>query len=93
MPSKKIAKQSHFEFTLRSGKILNFALSTQKTQIKMEKLVKSINKLRDVLDDTEMKELQMPNIVLIGNKVNFTISCFSPAGSWDFLGFWEKFDH
>jgi hypothetical protein len=47
----------------------------------MEKLVKSINKMREVLDDTEMKELQMPNIVFLGNKVNFMISCFSPTGS------------
>jgi hypothetical protein len=59
----------------------------------MENLVESINQLRDVLDDTEMKELQMPNIVFLGNKVNFTISCFSLTGSWIFLGFWEKFDH
>jgi hypothetical protein len=29
----------------------------------------------------------MPNMFLIGNKVNFMIVCFSPAGSWDFLGF------
>jgi hypothetical protein len=59
----------------------------------MEKLVKSINKLREVLDDTEMNQLQMPNIILIGNKVNFLISSFSPTGSWNFLGFREKFDH
>jgi hypothetical protein len=42
----------------------------------MEKLVESINKLRDVLDDTEMNKMQIPNIVFIGNKVNFIMFVF-----------------